>query len=185
MIILSQKAGEIVGTNQNLFIEAIVDTPADLPAQNALDPYIIVCPSTIRCVSGERYMMDSGGNWIQQPEPTTVVLSLADYYTKSESDTRYQRNGTGTTITNTDVDTLDPGRYRNSSTTHGCTNLPSTLLNRPFQIDVEEMATAGRHRQKAYGVQSTTIGMFWMRAQYSSGGVLVWSPWYEYTGTAI
>lgn len=86
MIIITQKAGEIVGTKQNLVIDAIVDAPANLPAQNALDPYIIVCPSTIRCVSGERYMMDSGGNWIQQPEPTTVVLSLADYYTVSQTD---------------------------------------------------------------------------------------------------
>lgn len=182
MIILSQTLGEISGSNQDIVIDAIVDTPSDLPAQNDLSPYVIVCPSTIRCVSGERYMMDSGGSWILQPSPTTTQLDLSGYYTAAESDDRYQRTGTGTTISNTDVDTLPIGRFRNTSTTHGCTNLPTDLLNRPFQIDCEDMAVAGRHRQKAYGTQSSTIGMFWMRGQYTSGGVLVWSPWYQFTG---
>lgn len=185
MIILNRKAGEIVGTKQNLIIDAVVDTPADLPAANALDPYIIVCPSTIRCVSGESYMMNSLGNWILQPSGTSVSLDLSGYFTADQSDARYQRIGTGTTITNTDCDTLAVGRFRNSGTSHGCTNLPTPLLNRPFQIDVQEMAVAGRHRQTAFGTQSSTIGFLWMRAQYSSGGSNVWSPWYEYAGAAI
>ena len=130
MIILSQTAGEIVGTTQDLVIDCIVDTSADLPAQNALSPYTIVCPSTARTVDGERYMMNSAGTWILQPEG--VTLDLTGYYTSAEVDaailaalTSYAQKSDvipeaekrGTLIISTVADKFDilsittPGRY--------------------------------------------------------------------------
>lgn len=199
MIIITQKAGEIVGTNQNLFIDAIVDSPADLPAQNALDPYIIVCPSTIKCVSGERFMMDSGGNWIQQPEPTTVALSLADYYTKAQADATFTTpvqvdnflqgyvgyclpidfNYFKQIPDNTDLDTITiVGTYYKNTNVSGLSNLPAGLTT-AFKMIVENTSAIDRQKQWIYPITQTPAASMYWRIKTGGG----WQPWYKLTGT--
>lgn len=201
MIILSQTLGEIVGSEQEIVVDIIIDTPLDLPAQNALSPYKIVCPSTARCVSGERFMMRSNGSWVQQPD-THLALDLTGYYTIAQTDSaiasavlsfqntadnRYKRIGTGETVADgTNLDKLtQPGKYRNANANNGCSNMPSEVAGRPFTVDVENTYSSSRSRQTLWLGQSGFIDRFYWRTQYTSGGVAVWSSWYKVTGTAV
>lgn len=188
MIILSQTLGEIVGTEQEIVVDIIIDTPSDLPAQNALSPYKIVCPSTARCVSGERYMMNSSGSWIQQPD-THLSLDLTGYYTQAEIDTllanRYSLAiVTGSGIPNgTNLNNWTQiGRFQNSNANNGCTNTPENRTN-PFWLINERTYTTGRIRQIYYMGQQSNFHIFYWRVQYNAA--LDWSQWAKFEGVLV
>lgn len=205
MIILSQTLGEIVGTEQEIVVDIIIDTPLDLPAQNALSPYKIVCPSTARCVSGERYMMRSNGSWVQQPD-THLALDLTGYYTSAETDsaissalsTYYNQSQVDTLLANryslavvtgsgipngTDLDTWTQiGRFQNSNANNGCTNTPESRTN-PFWLINERTYTTGRVKQTYYMGQQSNFHIFYWRVQYNSN--LDWSQWAKFEGVLV
>ena len=212
MIILSQTLGEISGSNQDIVIDAIVDTPSDLPAQNDLSPYVIVCPSTIRCVSGERYMMDSGGIWIQQPEG--VTLDLSGYYTSAEVDaaiaaalasytntsdmntaintaimsTQYINRGTEP-ANGTDILDLPPGRYFKSSDAQTLVNIPSTFSGAACSFVIRDTTTTTGSRRRIEFYSAAPVGgnaepRFWFTYKTGSGSG-TWRNWVELTGTIL
>lgn len=189
MIILSQTAGEIVGTTQELVVDIIVDTPADLPAQNALSPYTIVSPSTARCVSGERYMMNSAGTWVLQPADATVALDLSGYYDSSQIDTLLAQRYplvivSGSSIpNNTDLDNWTQiGRFQNSNANNGCLHTPEGRTG-PFWIINERTYTTGRIKQNYYMGQQSNFHIFYWRVQYNSQ--LDWSQWAKFEGVPV
>lgn len=212
MIILSQTAGDIVGTTQDLVIDCIVDTAADLPAQNALSPYTIVCPSTARTVDGERYMMNSAGTWILQPEG--VTLDLTGYYTSAEVDaaiaaalasytntadmntaintaimnTQYINRGTEP-ADGTDILDLTPGRYYKSANAQTLVNIPSTFSGAACSFVIRDTTTTTGSRRRIEFYSAAPVGgnaepHFWFTYKTGSGSG-TWRAWVEMTGTIL
>lgn len=212
MIILSQTAGEINGTTQDLVIDCIVDTAADLPAQNDLAPFTIVCPSTARTVDGERYMMNSAGTWVLQP--SGVSLDLTGYYTAAEVDaaintalasytntsdmntaintaimsTQYINRGTELDQNGEDLDTITtPGRYFTGAYANMMTNLPSNFagLALVMVVDYTTTTTGNRCRQTLYPAAAPSnipVPHFWQRYMTGTG---VWRAWVDFAGTVL
>lgn len=205
---------EQVGTYTSGYVDVIgtviCDSFADLPAPTDFqsDGVTLKMGSTaIMIDSGDIYKMDSAGVWMLQPSPTslstTVTLDLTGYYNSTQTDSaisaaitdfqtntadhRYLRIGTGSALANnTDLDTVTTiGKYYNGNSSNGCSNMPSEVAGRPFTISVENTANSARVRQTMWMSQSGYIDRFYWRAQYTSGGQAVWSPWYKVTGTAV
>lgn len=215
MIILSQTLGEIVGSEQEIVVDIIVDTPLNLPAQNALSPYKIVSPSTVRCVSGERFMMRSNGSWVQQPADATISLDLSGYYTSVETDSAiaaalssyYTGSQTDSAIAaaisaeyakigtaipdNADLHSADydiPGIYYKSSNATTCVNLPSNFAGAAFTLEVRNTTTVNGNRVRHILKPAAPVSgnpVPHIWEEYKTGTPATWRDWVDFSGTIV
>lgn len=164
------------------------DTVSELPAVSDFPTFGTLAPtSTCKVIdTDEVYQLNTVGVWKIKQQATSVALDLSGYFTSEQSDQRYMRSGTGTTVPDgTDLDTLtNVGTYRNGNANNGCTNMPNDW-HVPFRVVVENTYNPARVRQTWYGGQAATVSAYYYRTQYTSGGVAVWSSWYKVEGTPI
>ena len=161
------------------------DTEADIGSRSAFTGKTLLATSTCHAIAeGSDWEMDSSGTWHKQPDPHTTQLDLSGYYTSAESDERYARIGTGTSVANgTNLDTLKTiGKYRNSNASNGCTNMPSEVSGRPFTLLVENTYSPNRVRQTMWMGQQAFTGVFYWRMMYND---TTFSGWYKVEGTPV
>ena len=82
-----KQVGTYSSGNADALMEIYGDTAGDLPAQNDYTGYTIYMGSTFKDIStGDKYEIDSAGNWHLQPSDHTTILDLSGYYTSAEVD---------------------------------------------------------------------------------------------------
>lgn len=215
MIILSQKLGEIVGTVQNIVIDAIVDAQSDLPAVNDLSPYRIVSPSTCYVIAdGSKWMLNSGDLWVQQP--SGVSLDLSGYYTSAQVDSAistalsgyatsvevtadiaaamsdaYTFSNSPSTISNgEDVLMLQPGVYAKATNVNTLVNMPSDFTgNYDAFILFMRLAFAGNSwRRQAIIYPTSNSGSWATRLCYRNNETSTagtWGSWVRFDGGTV
>lgn len=196
-------------TKQLCSIEA--DTQASLPAadQSGTAGFTIVRGSDAKDVAtGDKYIMNSAGTWVQQP--SGVQLDLSGYATTQYVDTGLaakvdnttytagqsaQDTVIGTKISASDVfglgTALATGLDLNSITTIGVYYAPSTtiaqsLLNCPasytFRLEVKTTNGNNRYMQTIYEVSTANGQITIYRRAYTVNG---WQPWYRFDGVQV
>jgi hypothetical protein len=187
------------------------DNQTSLPAadQSATAGFIIVRGSSALVLdTGDRYMMNSTGTWIQQP--SGVQLDLSGYATTQDLtdglagkvDTTTYTSGQAaqdaviaTKITSTDVfglgTALTNGLDLNTVTGLGVYYAPSTtiaqsLINCPatftFRMEVKTTNGSNRFMQTIYEVSTATGLITIYRRAYTVNG---WQQWYRFDGVPV
>lgn len=186
------------------------DTAADLPAadQTGTAGYTIVRGSTaLDLATGDRYIMDSSGSWVQQP--SEYQLDLAGYATQSwvsgelagyvdtstyTTDQAAQDAVIGTKITSEDVfgigpripDNADLNDYTTGGKFYGGNSTGNTVLNLPvangnfsFTIEVKQV-TPTMVYQYLRVCRLADDPYIYCRRRYNS-----WGSWYKFEGVLV
>lgn len=176
----------------------LADTVSDLPPRIQGTKALLIGSDCEIVSTGDKYEMDTYGNWHIQPR--AISLDLTGYYTSTETDTaisdaitdfqtntadhRYLRVGAGTALSNgTDLNNCKTlGKYRNANASNGCRNMPLEVAGRPFTLTVENMYANSRYKQTLWLGQSAVVDRWYYRIMTNDTD---WSDWFKVAGTSV
>lgn len=196
---------------RNLFCHVFADDVASMPSNDTDRVFTIgsVCDVV---ANGDKYMMNSSGNWILQPNASAWL----NVYTKAEMDnilSGYQTLLTfGTRTTRDSSDSLTSGTIWDSIWEQilGLNTFPNLVAG----DDLNDFTTPGIYRCTTSTIASQIVNMPSSLAQQAGGRLIVlnsggsgryfqlymstgsrfwlrsntssgWQPWYEYAGTQV
>lgn len=187
----------IDGTTYNGIVgHCLADTASDLPPRIQGTKALLIGSECEIVSTGDKYTMDTYGNWHLQPRETSVALDLSGYYTSAEVEQAISDAIRAFIV----GDTIQANYDLNNFTTVGHMNCAATIANscanRPLGMNqtggfgvtntliYSADGTTDKVRQDLiYNVTGSNLAKnraFWRI--YSSAG---WSPWFEDDKTEV
>ena len=190
------------------------DTSADLPPRLVGSRALAISSTCTDVSTGDKYMMDTYGNWNLQPTSTSVSLDLSGYYTSAEVDaaitaavnsalasytttadmntaintaimtTQYTNRGTEP-ADGADILDLPVGRYFKSSNAQTLVNIPSTFTGAACVFEIRNTTTTTGTRMRIDFWSCSPNNEPHYWFAVKASTPAVWKPWIEMTGTVL
>lgn len=197
------------GSTRTVQAQLVADTVADLPQPSGLPGYLLTIGSVCDVIQDSaRYVMRSSGVWVQQLHDVSadtytraqIDAALATKQGTLTFDSSPMEGSTNPVYSggifqavryayvlgsgiqdNTDLFTLDIGRYYKAVNVNTLINAPPDLGSNAFYLDVVNTISAARKKLLLYPATLSTAGTFYTCLQTGAG----FGAWYKFAGTQI